>query len=164
MMNKSADIILKVNKLCKQYDLASHKTFNWFRKRENRIINALQDISFELKKGEVLGVIGLNGAGKSTLLKILSGITEPTSGRIEYRGRILSVLDVGTGFHPDLSGRENVFMNGEILGLTNCQIAAKFDEIVEFSEVGEFIDEPVKHYSSGMFFKIGFFSCCSYGC
>ncbi|MEW6320186.1 MAG: ABC transporter ATP-binding protein [Acidobacteriota bacterium] len=121
-----------------------------------RTIWALDDVSFELPVGEVLGVIGGNGAGKSTLLKILSRITPPTRGRARIRGRVGSLLEVGTGFHPDLTGRENIFLNGAILGMTRREIAAKFDEIVAFAEVGAFVDTPVKYYSSGMYVRLAF--------
>ena len=117
---------------------------------------AIRDISFSAKAGEVVGIVGRNGAGKSTLLKILSRITEPTSGRAILRGRLASLLEVGTGFHPDLTGRENVFLNGTILGMKRWEIAAKFDEIIAFAEIEQFIDTPVKHYSSGMFVRLAF--------
>ncbi len=117
---------------------------------------ALRDVSFELAKGERLGIIGRNGAGKSTLLKILSRITEPTLGSIAIRGRVASLLEVGTGFHPELTGRENVFLNGAILGMRRVEIQARFDEIVAFAEVEKFIDTPVKHYSSGMTVRLAF--------
>jgi lipopolysaccharide transport system ATP-binding protein len=117
---------------------------------------ALKDISFDVQQGEVVGIIGANGAGKSTLLKILSEITEPTEGEVRIRGRIASLLEVGTGFHPELSGRENVYMNGAILGMTKAEIDAKFDEIVAFAEVEKFIDTPVKRYSSGMSVRLAF--------
>jgi lipopolysaccharide transport system ATP-binding protein len=117
---------------------------------------ALKDISFELKPGQVLGVIGRNGAGKSTLLKILSRVTEPTAGFAEIHGRVGSLLEVGTGFHPELSGRENIYLNGAVLGMKRREIAAKFDEIVEFSGVSKFIDTAVKHYSSGMYLRLAF--------
>lgn len=117
---------------------------------------AMRDVNFEIQPGEVVGVIGRNGAGKSTLLKILSRITAPTGGRIEVRGRLASLLEVGTGFHPELSGRENIFLNGAILGMTRGEVARKFDEIVAFAEVEKFIDTPVKRYSSGMYVRLAF--------
>jgi lipopolysaccharide transport system ATP-binding protein len=117
---------------------------------------AIRDISFSANAGEVVGIVGRNGAGKSTLLKVLSRITEPTSGRAILRGRLASLLEVGTGFHPDLTGRENIFLNGTILGMKRWEVSAKFDEIVAFAEISQFIDTPVKHYSSGMFVRLAF--------
>ncbi len=122
----------------------------------NREIWALRDVSFKAEPGEVIGLIGRNGAGKSTLLKILTRITEPTEGRAMIRGRVGSLLEVGTGFHPELTGRENAFLNGAILGLSRAEIETQFDAIVEFSGIGEFIDTPVKHYSTGMYTRLAF--------
>lgn len=117
---------------------------------------ALRDVSFTVMPGEVTGIIGRNGSGKSTLLKILSRVTEPTSGRAELYGQVASLLDVGTGFHPDLTGRENIFLNGAILGMKQYEIERKFDEIVAFAEVERFLDTPVKYYSSGMYLRLAF--------
>lgn len=117
---------------------------------------ALQDINFEVKQGEVLGIIGRNGAGKSTLLKIMSKVTTPTKGQIKIKGRVASLLEVGTGFHPELTGRENIYLNGAILGMTKTEIKKKFDEIVAFAEIDKFIDTPVKRYSSGMYVRLAF--------
>ncbi len=121
-----------------------------------QIFLALEDVSFEVEAGEVLGLIGRNGAGKSTLLKILSRITEPSNGRVEMYGRVGSLLEVGTGFHPELTGRENIFLNGAILGMTRAEIRRKFDEIVSFAEIEKFLDTPVKRYSSGMYVRLAF--------
>lgn len=122
----------------------------------NEDLWALRDVSFEIKRGEVVGIIGHNGAGKSTLLKVLSRITEPTLGYAEIHGRVGSLLEVGTGFHPELTGRENIFLNGAILGMRRTEIERRFNEIVAFAEVEKFVDTPVKHYSSGMYLRLGF--------
>ena len=175
--------VLKVENIYKQYELGQVSTgtmahdFNrWLHKIRGKedpylkitekntrdenggsnFVWALDDISFDVNQGDVVGIIGSNGAGKSTLLKILSKVTSPTKGSIKIKGRIASLLEVGTGFHPDLSGRENIFLNGAILGMTKKEIDSKFDEIVEFSEIGEFLDTPVKRYSSGMYVRLAF--------
>lgn len=177
-----SDVVLQVENLWKQYRLGVVRVSSlredvnrWIAKlrgkedtrlkvgetndRENitgEYVWALQDINFEVKQGEVLGIIGKNGAGKSTLLKILSKVTTPTKGVIRTKGRIVSLLEVGTGFHPELTGRENIFLNGAILGTAKNDIRKKFDEIVEFSGVGKYIDTPVKRYSSGMYVRLAF--------
>ena len=167
-----SDIAIRVENISKKYRIGLLQTRNdtlrdvitssfnrATRRREadqQAEIWALKGLSFEVHQGEVLGVIGRNGAGKSTLLKILSRVTEPTDGAIEIHGRVGSLLEVGTGFHPELTGRENIFLNGAILGMKRREIANKFDDIVDFSEVGQFIDTPVKRYSSGMYLRLAF--------
>jgi lipopolysaccharide transport system ATP-binding protein len=130
--------------------------YRWRPKKNHNSIWALEDISFDVREGEVVGVIGRNGAGKSTLLKVLSRITEPTSGYVDVKGRVGCLLEVGTGFHPELTGRENVYLNGAILGMQRQEIVRKFDEIVAFAEVDKFLDTPVKRYSTGMYMRLGF--------
>lgn len=165
------DIAIKVIGLSKKYELGksdgsisnAEKLRHLFKqkktkteRKEAKEFYALKDLDFEIKKGEAVGIIGRNGAGKSTLLKILSGITEPSSGRVELNGSVASVLEVGTGFHPELTGRENIYLSGAMLGIPKKQIESKFDEIVEFAGVQKFIDTPVKHYSSGMYVRLAF--------
>ena len=125
-------------------------------KGDSRFVWALRDINFKVEQGDVVGIIGKNGAGKSTLLKILSRVTSPTTGDIKIKGRIASLLEVGTGFHPEMTGRENIFMNGSIMGMTKAEIKSKFDEIVDFAGVAKYVDTPVKRYSSGMMVRLGF--------
>ena len=125
-------------------------------KGESRFVWALRDINFKVEQGDVVGIVGKNGAGKSTLLKILSRVTSPTTGRIKIKGRIASLLEVGTGFHPEMTGRENIYMNGSIMGMTKAEISRKFDEIVDFAGVAKYVDTPVKRYSSGMMVRLGF--------
>ncbi len=166
-----SDIAIRVENLGKMFRIGGkserYKTFRdtlagFFRKTgarrqaKNEPFWALKDVSFEINRGEVVGVIGRNGAGKSTLLKVLSRITEPTNGSAEIHGRVGSLLEVGTGFHPELTGRENVFLNGAILGMKRTEIDRNFDDIVAFAELERFVDTPVKHYSSGMYLRLAF--------
>jgi len=129
---------------------------NTLSKKGGEYVWALRDINLEIKEGEILGIIGKNGAGKSTLLKILSRVTGPTTGKVKVKGRLASLLEVGTGFHPELTGRENIFLNGAILGMTKAEINKQFDAIVDFAGVAKYIDTPVKRYSSGMYVRLGF--------
>jgi len=174
------DVVIRVENLSKQYRIGAregYKTFretlvdtakapfrafkklnpqSAFRNPQSETIWALRDVSFEVKQGEVVGIIGRNGAGKSTLLKILSKITEPTEGRVELRGRVGSLLEIGSGFHSELTGHENVYLYGAILGMDRWEVTRKFDEIVAFAELEKFIDTPVKRYSSGMYMRLAF--------
>src|SRR5690554_4038172 len=150
--------VLQIENLNKTYQIGEFGggLNPWVSGSDNAEINALQNVSFEVTKGEVVGIIGKNGAGKSTLLKLLSQITAPSTGIIRARGKIASLLEVGTGMHPELTGRENVFLNGAILGMTKAEVASKFDDIVAFSGCEAFIDTPIKRYSSGMKVRLGF--------
>jgi lipopolysaccharide transport system ATP-binding protein len=175
------EMVIKVENLSKQYRIGAREGYRTFRETlvdaakaplqqllhlfkptsdfrppTSDLIWALKDVSFEVKQGEVVGIIGRNGAGKSTLLKILSRITEPTEGRVELRGRVGSLLEVGTGFHPELTGHENIYLYGAILGMDRWEVTRKFDEIVAFAELEKFIDTPVKKYSSGMYMRLAF--------
>ncbi len=150
----AANLLLQPVRNLRRLRSLSH--FNENRRHAKNVIWALNDVSFQVKQGEALGIIGRNGSGKSTLLKVLSRITEPTSGRAFVRGRVSSLLEVGTGFHPELTGRDNVYLNGAILGMTRTEIGQKFDQIVDFAGVEQFIDTPVKHYSSGMKVRLAF--------
>ena len=169
-----SDIAIRVENLSKQYRIggkqAGYRTFRealldsfsapfrWMRgeRKSFETFWALDDVSFEIKQGEAVGIIGRNGAGKSTLLKILSRITKPTKGRVELYGRVASLLEVGTGFHSELSGRDNIYLNGAILGMNRREINRKFSEIVDFAGVEKFLDTPVKHYSTGMYVRLAF--------
>lgn len=158
----STEVVIKVNNLSKRY-ARTKPEFDFRRSVKNGLFQrskewfwALEDVSFEVNRGEILGIIGRNGSGKSTLMRVLCGITKPTQGKVILHGTIGSILDIGAGFHPDFTGRENIFLNGQLFGMNRRQIAARFDEIVEFSEIGQFIDTPVKHYSDGMFLRLAF--------
>ena len=148
--------IIQVRNLSKSYQITQVAEVNRERPEAEKTIWALKDVSFEVNPGETIGIIGRNGAGKSTLLKILSRIVKPTAGEVDIYGRLGSLLEIGTGFHPDLTGRENVYLNGAIIGMSRSETRRKFDEIVAFAEVEEFLDTPVKHYSSGMHMRLAF--------
>lgn len=155
------NVVIQAEGISKRYRLGVIDSGSFFKKITGNITPeeeywALRDVSFDVKRGEMLGIIGKNGAGKSTLLKILSQITKPTTGTIRIKGKVASLLEVGTGFHPELSGRDNIFMNGTILGMKKAEIKDKFDEIVDFSGVEKYIDTPVKRYSSGMYVRLAF--------
>ena len=178
MLSDEMETVIEVSNLSKRYrlkhslrpaystlrDVLSHQLRRLLQHSDDEIVNsvsqedfwALRDVSFTVSRGEAVGIIGRNGAGKSTLLKILCRITEPTTGCVTLNGRVASLLEVGTGFHPELTGRENIFLNGAILGMSKKEIRAKFDDIVSFAEVAKFLDTPVKHYSSGMYVRLAF--------
>jgi lipopolysaccharide transport system ATP-binding protein len=177
MTTSNSDLAISIENLGKLYSIGHRRSSGdgmrhaiegalrdprtWLRRRRDEKVRqvdfwALRNVSFEIKRGEVVGIIGRNGAGKSTMLKLLSRITVPTEGRIHIHGRVASLLEVGTGFHLELTGRENIFLNGAILGMSRSEIVRKFDEIVEFSEIEEFLDTPVKRYSSGMYVRLAF--------
>ena len=173
-----SDTVIAVENLSKQYVIGHQRSngdglrhaveaavrapLKWLRSpgeqksKLKEVFWALRDVAFSIKQGEAVGIVGRNGAGKSTLLKLLSRITDPTTGQIRYKGRVSSLLEVGTGFHPELTGRENIFLNAAILGMRRSEINRKFDEIVAFSEVEKFLDTPVKRYSSGMYVRLAF--------
>src|SRR5437870_10705566 len=169
MSSRNLDLALSVRRVSKSYSIPNRSQRNAMladaivnrirrplRREARHTFWALKDVSFDVAQGEVVGIIGRNGAGKSTLLKILSRITEPTEGRVRLRGRVASLLEVGTGFHSELTGRENIFLNGVILGMSRAEIKRKFDEIVAFAEIEKFLDTPVKRYSSGMYVRLAF--------
>ena len=158
----SEDIVISVKNVTKTYKLYDNhadrvkETFHPFRKKYHHPFNALTDVSFDVKKGETLGIIGRNGSGKSTLLQIICGILRPTSGNVEVNGRVSALLELGAGFNPEFTGRQNVYINGSILGLTHEEIGIRFDDIVAFSDIGKYIDQPVKTYSTGMYVRLAF--------
>ena len=155
-------IAIKCENICKKYRLQKHRTFKEFipaligRQETTIQFNALNHINIEIKKGKSLGILGRNGSGKSTLLKIIAGVTKPSDGRITVHGRIAPLIELGAGFHPELTGRENVFLNGSILGIKKKQMELLYDEIVAFAELEEFMDQPIKYYSSGMYTRLAF--------
>ena len=158
----SNQTVIKFDHVTKQFSKNSHKTFKEFLpalfkgEQTKESFTALDDISFEIKKGETVGIIGPNGSGKSTILKLIAGVMSPNKGKVTVHGNISPLIELGAGFHPELTGRENIFLNGAILGLSQKEIASNLNSIIEFAELQEFIDQPVKHYSSGMYMRLAF--------
>jgi ABC-type polysaccharide/polyol phosphate transport system ATPase subunit len=154
--------IIEFKNVTKNFSLQNHKTFKEFLpalfmgEKTHQSFTALKDISFSVNRGETLGIIGPNGSGKSTILKLIAGVMSPTSGKVAVHGKVSPLIELGAGFHPELTGRENIFLNGAILGLTQKQITEKFKSIVDFAELWDFIDQPIKHYSSGMYMRLAF--------
>lgn len=161
-MSSNTDTAIKLENVSKLFTKQNQRTFKEFipallgRKKTHETFWALRDIDLEIKKGETVGIIGPNGSGKSTLLKLIAGVSQPTEGKITVNGKIAPLIELGAGFHPELTGRENVYLNGVILGMSRAEVDAKFQEIVDFAELWEFIDQPVKHYSSGMYLRLAF--------
>jgi len=158
----SSDVAISIQHVSKLFRKQNQRTFKellpalFGGKKISESFWALKDIDLEIKRGESVGIIGVNGSGKSTLLKLIAGVTQPTKGKIITNGRIAPLIELGAGFHPELTGRENVYLNGIILGMTRAEVDAKFKKIVDFSEIWDFIDQPVKHYSSGMYLRLAF--------
>lgn len=157
-----SNIAIKFENITKRYNLQKHRTFKEFlpallgRQETTIKFNALSHLNFEIEKGDSLGILGKNGSGKSTLLKIIAGVTKPSDGRITVNGRVAPLIELGAGFHPELTGRENVYLNGSILGIKHKDMETLYPEIVKFAELEEFMDQPIKHYSSGMYMRLAF--------
>ena len=158
----STETVIKFENVSKQFSKLNHKTFKEFLpalirgEKTSESFTALNDISFEIKKGETVGIIGPNGSGKSTILKLIAGVMWPTSGKVHVKGKISPLIELGAGFHPELTGKENIYLNGAILGLKRKEIDQNYQSIVNFAELEEFIDQPIKHYSSGMYMRLAF--------
>lgn len=155
------EVVIKLDNVSKKFKrghkfLLKEALLDFFRPVQQEDFWAVKNVSLEIRQGETLGIIGANGSGKSTILKLIAGVLTPTKGKISVNGKISPLIELGAGFHPELSGRENIYLNGTILGLTKKEVDERFDEIVSFSEIGDFIDTPVKHYSSGMYLRLGF--------